>query len=308
MEPQTFTAKVKEEIVLSQLNELENRNLFLGYLFSNGTKEKDTLTISLENLGIAQKLFKTIKYCYHLEVKMTIRTQKKFRISRVFIFELKDPDALFSMELSNLDLADDESKKAFMKGVFLAVGSISDPSKRGYHLEMTFDTEEQAQKVQSIANSLDYTFKLLKREKNYMLYLKSSEEISDFIKLLGAVNALFYYEDIRIYRDHKNMVNRLNNCEQANLEKSLKTSDHQIEVIEYILENDYMSLLDEKTRQVAEYRLKYPEESFQSFADILSSELGKPVTKSYVNHHFRKIFDIYDKIIASTGNINENLQ
>ena len=276
LQPQTFTAKIKEEIVLSQLNELENRNLFLGYLYSNGSKEKDIISISLENLAIAQKLFKTLKYCYHLEVKMTIRTQKKFRVMRVFIFELKDPDDIFASELKSLELADEESKKAFLKGVFLASGSISDPSKRGYHLEMTFDTEKQAQKVLSISNGLGYTFKLLKREKNYMLYLKSSEEISDFIKLLGSVDALFYYEDIRIYRDHKNMV------------------------IEYILENDYMSLLDEKTRQVAEYRLKYPEESYQSFADILSSELGKSVTKSYVNHHFRKINDIYEKIMKST--------
>lgn len=300
LQPQTFTAKIKEEIVLSQLNELENRNLFLGYLYSNGSKEKDIISISLENLAIAQKLFKTLKYCYHLEVKMTIRTQKKFRVMRVFIFELKDPDDIFASELKSLELADEESKKAFLKGVFLASGSISDPSKRGYHLEMTFDTEKQAQKVLSISNGLGYTFKLLKREKNYMLYLKSSEEISDFIKLLGSVDALFYYEDIRIYRDHKNMVNRLNNCEQANLEKTLRVSDHQIAVIEYILENDYMSLLDEKTRQVAEYRLKYPEESYQSFADILSSELGKSVTKSYVNHHFRKINDIYEKIMKST--------
>lgn len=300
LQPQTFTAKIKEEIVLSQLNELENRNLFLGYLYSNGSKENDIISISLENLAIAQKLFKTLKYCYHLEVKMTIRTQKKFRVMRVFIFELKDPDDIFASELKSLELADEESKKAFLKGVFLASGSISDPSKRGYHLEMTFDTEKQAQKVLSISNGLGYTFKLLKREKNYMLYLKSSEEISDFIKLLGSVDALFYYEDIRIYRDHKNMVNRLNNCEQANLEKTLRVSDHQIAVIEYILENDYMSLLDEKTRQVAEYRLKYPEESYQSFADILSSELGKSVTKSYVNHHFRKINDIYEKIMKST--------
>lgn len=300
LQPQTFTAKIKEEIVLSQLNELENRNLFLGYLYSNGSKEKDIISISLENLAIAQKLFKTLKYCYHLEVKMTIRTQKKFRVMRVFIFELKDPDDIFASELKSLELADEESKKAFLRGVFLASGSISDPSKRGYHLEMTFDTEKQAQKVLSISNGLGYTFKLLKREKNYMLYLKSSEEISDFIKLLGSVDALFYYEDIRIYRDHKNMVNRLNNCEQANLEKTLRVSDHQIAVIEYILENDYMSLLDEKTRQVAEYRLKYPEESYQSFADILSSELGKSVTKSYVNHHFRKINDIYEKIMKST--------
>ncbi len=298
MKGTTFTAQVKEEIALAPLNEFENRNLFLGYLYSNGIRNEDKITISLENLNIAQKLFKTLKYCYHIDAKMTIRTQKKFHVKRVFIFELDDSKMIFASELSNLDFDDDESKKAFIKGLFLASGSISNPEK-GYHLEMSFEDEEKSKTVLNLLKDLGYNFKILKREKNYMLYLKAAEEISDFLKLLGAVNSLFYYEDIRIYRDHKNMVNRLNNCEQANLEKSLKTGDKQLAMINYLVENDYLSLLDDKTRQVAEYRLKYPEESFQSFADILTIETNKKVTKSYVNHHFRKINEVYDRIINS---------
>lgn len=299
MESLTFSAKVKDEVTSSPLNELENRNLFLGYLFANGTVENDRYVLSLENLSIAEKLFKTLKYCYHVEVKMTIRTQKKFRVKRFFIFEIKNSKHLFDEELDNLVFADDESQKSFIKGVFLASGSVSDPSKRGYHLEMTFETEEKGQRILTLVNAMGYAFKMIKREKNYMLYIKSSEEISDFLKMLGAINSLFYYEDIRIYRDHKNMVNRLNNCEQANLERSLKTGDKQLEMIEFLVENDYMTLLDEKTRQVAEYRLKYPEESFQSLADILTQETNKKVTKSYINHHFRKIDEVYNRIINS---------
>ena len=299
---QTFTSQVKDEITQSKLNELENRNLFLGYLFSNGVRTGETLVISLENLSIAQKLFKTIKYCYHTPVKTTIRTQKKFLVKRLFIFEIDDSDHIFEDELSNLYFDDDESKKAFIKGVFLATGSVSDPKKRGYHLELTFEAQEKAQRLLDVLNSLNYNFKLLKREKSYMLYLKSSEEISDFLKMLGSINSFFYYEDMRIYRDHMNMVNRLNNCEQANLEKSLKTGDKQIEMIEYILNNDYMSLLDEKTRQVAEYRLKYPEESFQVLSRIISEETNKKVSKSYVNHHFRKISEVYDRIMKLQEN------
>lgn len=303
VEKETFSSQVKEEIVSTLLNELENRNLFLGYLFANGTRKDDILTLSLENLNIAEKIFKTIKYCYHTNVKMTVRTQKKFRVSRFFIFELNDKKHIFKEELENLEFFDDESKYSFLKGIFLATGSISNPQKSGYHLEMTFDDEAKGKKILAILTELDYSFKMIKREKNYMLYLKAAEEISDFLKLLGAINSLFFYEDIRIYRDHKNMVNRLNNCEQANLEKSLRTSDRQLEIIEYLQDHDYMTLLDEKTRQIAEYRLKYPEESYQSFADILSSELGKSITKSYVNHHFRKINDVYEKIMMT---INKN--
>lgn len=295
----TFSATVKDEITAQPLSELENRNLFLGYLYVNGEINNDKIYLSLENRNTAEKLFKTLKYCYHKDVKTTVRTIKKFKTKRYFIFELSDSDSLFKDEIKNLSFADEESAKSFIKGVFLATGSINDPKKSRYHLEMTFEVQEKAKRVLLLLKDLNYNFKMLKREKNYMLYLKSGEEISDFLKLLGTINSLFYYEDIRIYRDHANMVNRLNNCEQANLEKSLETSDKQLEKIRYIKENDYLSLLDEKTVQVAEYRLKYPEESFQMLADILSKETGKNVTKSYVNHHFRKINEVYDKIISS---------
>lgn len=295
----TFAARVKEEIVDAPLNEIENRNLFLGYLFANGVKVGSKYTISLENLNIAQKLFKTLKYCYHMDVKMTLRTQKKFRVKRFFIFELNDKENMFETEIQQAFNDEAESPESFIKGLFLASGSINDPSKNRYHLEFSIDTEEKAKKALNILNSVGYNFKMLKREKGYMIYLKASEEISDFLKLLGAVNSLFYFEDIRIFRDHANMVNRLNNCEQANYEKSLKTCDKQVSMIRYLEENDYNSLLDEKTLEVAKYRIKYPEESFQSLADIISRETDKKVTKSYVNHHFRKIDEIYNHIMES---------
>lgn len=148
-----------------------------------------------------------------------------------------------------------------------------------------------------ILNKLGFGFKKIKRDKDIVLYLKSSEEISDFLKLLGATNSLFYYEDIRIYRDHKNMVNRLNNCEQANLEKSIKASDKMIDIINFLKENNYINLLDDKTEMVAEYRLKYKEESYQTLADIISVETQKKVTKSYINHHLRKVQEVYTKIL-----------
>lgn len=295
----TYTMQIKDEITSSRLNEIENRNLFLGYLYTNGKTKNHKITISLENHTIAEKLFKTLKYCYHCEPKITIRTLKKFHIKEYYIFEINDQKDSFQKELKNLDLFDQESLGSFIKGVFLATGSINDPKKNQYHLEMTFQDESKCDKILNLLNTQNYHFKKLKREKNYMLYLKSSEEISDFIKLLGAVNALFYYEDIRIYKDHANMVNRLNNCEQANYEKSLQTSDKQLKEIKYIFDNDYVTLLDDKTKEVAKYRLKYPEESYQALAEIISEELEKKVSKSYINHHFRKIHEIYDKILSS---------
>lgn len=293
----SFSGEVKNEIAGSLLNEIENRNLLLGYLYINGEFLEDKVVVILENLAVARKILKTLKYSYKLDVEMTVRTQKKFKLKRIFIFEIADKNRYLEKELANIDLNDRESISSFVKGVFLAAGSINNPRKTGYHLEIYLSDGVKSEFLLNVLRGLHYNFKSLKRDKGYMLYLKTSEEISDFLKLLGAVNSLFYYEDIRIYRDHKNMVNRLNNCEQANLEKSLKTSDKQLEVITYLRDHDYFPLLDDKTRQVAEYRLKYPEVSFQNLADIMTGETSKKVTKSFVNHHFRKINEVYQRII-----------
>lgn len=292
----TFTITVKDELSKEELNAIENRCLLLGYVFINAKWNNNRLEIILENSSVARKLFKTLKYCYNKIAKITVRTQKKFKLKTVYILEVLDSDNTIKEDLNNLMLDDEESKISFIKGIFLATGSISNPSK-SYHLEMLFDTEEQKDTVKNILKELNVNIKEIKREKKFMLYLKSGEEISDFIKLLGTVNSLFAYEDIRIYKDHKNMVNRLNNCEQANLEKVLKTSDEQVEMITFLKENDYYSLFDEKTCEVADLRLKYPEESYQVLSDILSKEQEKKVTKSYINHHLRKIKDVYQKII-----------
>jgi DNA-binding protein WhiA len=113
--------------------------------------------------------------------------------------------------------------------------------------------------------------------------------------MLNAIDALFYYEDIRIYRDHKNMVNRLNNCEQANVEKMMKTCNEQIENIHYLEKNDMLDLLDDKTRIIADYRIKYPETTMLELADIISMETEYTISKSGINHGFRKIKDLVNK-------------
>lgn len=295
----TFSQQVKNEISESLLNEIENRYLLLGYIFMNGEFDGDKTILSLENMSIAKKIVKTLKYSFKLNVNITVRIQKKFIVKRLFIFEIPDSTNIFKSELETIINSDKEELISFIKGTFLASGSINDPKKSQYHLEIIIADENKVSFLQELLHELGYNFKSIKRGKGYMIYLKASEEISDFLKLLGAINSLFYFEDIRILRDHKNMVNRLNNCEQANYEKQLKTSDKQLEVIRFLKENDYYSLLDEKTVQVCEYRLKYPEMSFQALADIISSEIDKKVTKSYINHHFRKTSEVYNRIINS---------
>ena len=157
------------------------------------------------------------------------------------------------------------------------------------------DNEILAKQVLNLLNEYNLKAKLIKRGYKYIVYIKSSECISDLIKRFKAINSLFYFEDIRIYRDHKNMVNRLNNCEIANQEKSFKSGQIQINNIKYLKEKDIFSLLDEKTQIVANSRIKYPEVSMNELAEIISLEEGYKIGKSGVNHHFIKISNLVKK-------------
>ena len=295
----SFTQTIKDEITKIENNKLESIAEVNGYLLLNSNIINNKIYLYIENNSVARRLFSLLKRIYNININLTIRTYKRFNIKTIYILEvnekvdfiLKDID---DMKNHILDYSDEE-RAAFLKGCFLANGSINDPSKSKYHLEIFVKDEELSNIINNIFHSFDLLSKVIKREKEYMIYIKSAEEISDFIKLLGAVNSLFYYEDIRIYRDHKNMVNRLNNCEQANVEKSMKTCQEQVDNINYLKEHDLIELLDEKVKLVADYRMKYPETTMQELADIISMETDYEITKSGINHHFRKIKDLVTK-------------
>ena len=129
-----------------------------------------------------------------------------------------------------------------------------------------------------------------------MVYIKGAEKISDFLRLISATNALLYYEDIRIYRDHKNMTNRLNNCEQANIDKMIISAQNEIKLIQKLKDKDMFDLLDEKDQLIANYRLKYPESSLQELSEIISIETPTKLTKSGIYHRLRKLKELSNKI------------
>ena len=295
----TFTTKIKDEITKVIENVIESLVVLHSYLYYNCVFQDNNLTILTENASVARYIFKLIKEHYNVNIKLTLRVQKKFRVKNIYILSIKDKLNLISEDINNtvnniMDSSDEE-KIAFLKGAFLATGSVNDPSKSKYHLEFLIDEESDTNIIKNLLIGFNFNAKVIKRSKGYMLYLKSSEEISDFIKMLNAINSVFYYEDIRIYRDHKNMVNRLNNCEQANVEKSLRTCNEQIECINYLKENDMLSLLDDKILVVVNYRLKYPESSMNELASIISLETDIFITKSGINHYFRKIKQLVEK-------------
>ena len=175
-------------------------------------------------------------------------------------------------------------------------GSVNDPKTSRYHLEFLIQELDFANFLCNELNYFNLKAKVLRRKKGYMVYIKESEKISDLLKLLKAYEEVMYFEDIRIYREKVNMTNRLNNCEQANIEKSMKSAKKQIEDINFIKEKDSYDLLDEKLKLVAEYRVKYPESSLIELSEIISVETNSKMSKSCLNHRLRKIKDLADKI------------
>ena len=299
----TFTTRLKEEISKLTNNEIENRCILEAFIKYNSI-EKNTIIITLENASVARFIYKITKEIFGVSPKIMVRIQKRFRVKQIYILEINEKKDYIKNYLSldkepNLD--SDEERIAFLKGAFLGVGNVSNPRTSGYHLEYILDNNKDALYITKILNSFKLNAKVIKRGHKYISYIKSSECISDLIKMFRAVNSLFEFEDTRIYRDHKNMVNRLNNCEVANQEKTIKTGLSQLEDIKYLEENDLINLLDEKMKLVLEYRKKYPETSFQELADIISLETDYKVGKSGINHHFRNLKKIKENHINNRG-------
>ena len=301
----TYTTRVKEEIAKTVANENEKICELSGFIrFSADIK--DGITITLENASVARRIYTHVKEIFGIRPKITIRNQRRFRIKQIYILEIKEKNDYILSFLNIMEgkkkilpneffLTNNEEKIAYLKGIFLAVGTVSDPASSGYHLEIVTDMNREAIYITNLLKDLGIIAKHLKRNSKYMVYIKNAEVIGDIIKMFQATNSYFYFEDIRIYRDHKNMVNRLNNCEIANQEKAISTGLKQLEEIKYLKEHDLFSLLDDTTKLVLEYREKYPESSLKELADIISMETDYKIGKSGVNHHFIKVKNLIKK-------------
>ena len=302
----TFTTRLKEEITKNDISVLESLVELSSFIRFSARIKKDKIALIMENASVARRIYKDIKNNFSVNIKITIRNQKRFRIKQIYILEINEKVDTILESLSIIKnnkkilpeeyfLNSQEELNSFLKGAFLACGSINDPSKAGYHLEFNTSTQKEGLFLAKLLKRYNITAKVIKRNNNYITYIKSAEMISELIRLFGATNCFFYFEDIRIYRDHKNMVNRLNNCEIANQEKVLKTGLKQLDDINYIKEHDLLGLLDENVQSAIKYREAYPETSLQELADIISTETGRKIGKSGINHYFIKVKKLVEK-------------
>ena len=301
----TFTIKIKEEISKIKSTKSEVIAELSAYIRNNGHIKDNVITLSTENHFLLERIKEEVNDMYDINAQEEIIENLNFSKNNLYQLTISEKVETILKDLGIIDeegnhldvvpkyiVGANEEIRAYIRGIFFASGSINDPKKSRYHLEILSSTPEEAVFVQKLLNIFELNAKILSREKGYMIYIKEAEKISDFIKLLGANNAVMYYEDVRIYRDQKNKTNRLNNCEQANMDKVFETAAEQLKQIEVIEKNDGIMLLDDRTKQTLEYRKKYPEASLKELAEIISLETGKNITKSGLNHRMRKIKEL----------------
>ena len=182
-------------------------------------------------------------------------------------------------------------KRAFIRGAFLAAGSISAPEKF-YHFEIVCATDKKAKQLQEIIQNFNIDAKIVERKKHFVVYIKEGSGIVDILNVMEAHIALMELENVRILKEVRNSVNRKVNCETANLNKTISAAVKQIEDIEYIRDNYGLSKLSESLEEMARLRLDNPDASLKELGDMLSP----PVGKSGVNHRLRKICEIAEDL------------
>lgn len=305
----TFSSKIKKEISTTECTRAEYLSELSGIIRTNAEIKIYNIKIQTENKFVANRIFGLFKILYDINLNITLRKNYNFKKNEIYVLELKRDTLKVLRDLGIINeknqllripseslLSDEELKRAYLRGVFLVSGSLNDPKTSRYHLEFLIGDTEYSKFLNNLLNDNGLNSKILHRKKGYMIYVKEAEKISDFLRLIRAYNGVMYYEEIRVFREKINMTNRLNNCEQANVEKTMATSNKLINDINLIKENDMFDLLDDKIKESAVYREKYPESSLLELSNIMTIETGSKISKSCLNHRFRKIKQLADNI------------
>ena len=305
----TFSSKIKKEISTTECTRAEYLSELSGIIRTSAEIKIYNIKIQTENKFVANRIFGLFKILYDINLNISLRKNYNFKKNEIYVLELKKDTLKVLRDLGIVNeknqllripseslLSDEELRRAYLRGVFLVSGSLNDPKTSRYHLEFLINDTEYANFLNKLLNDNNLNSKILHRKKGYMIYIKEAEKISDFLRLIRAYNGVMYYEEIRVYREKINMTNRINNCEQANVEKMVATSNKLIKEINYIKEKDMFDLLDDKIKESAEYRIRYPETSLLELSKIITLETNSNVSKSCLNHRFRKIKEFAEKI------------
>lgn len=311
----TFSAKTKNELSRLPLEdkccaiaELSAIIRMSGTIQISGMKDVN-VRFSTENAAIARRIFTILKNIYETEVDVMVRRNRQLKKNNNYLVVVNDikiskkilKDVGFTRGNSSIfnpnysipsHLIESRCcKRSYIRGAFLGGGSVNNPEK-AYHLEFVTSNEIHSKGLSDVINSFGLNSKIVKRKESYVVYLKEGEQIVDLLNIVGAHQALLKFEDIRVLKDIRNNINRIVNCETANLDKTINASMRQVENIELIDAHMGIEKLPTNLLEIAKLRLEYQDASLKELGDLLS----EPVGKSGVNHRFRKIEKIADEI------------
>ena len=216
----SYTVKIKEEISNTKNTKSEIIAELSGYIRNNGNIDNNKIVLTTENVFLIKRLKEEFKQLFDIEIEEKIISNTNFSKKSLYQITIEEKYNNICETIGILDekgsylktvpeyiVGANEEIRAYLKGVFFSSGSINDPKTSRYHMELLISEPEEAVFIQKLLNIFDLNAKILSREKGYMIYIKEAEKISDFIKILGANNAVMYYENVRIYRDQKNTTN-----------------------------------------------------------------------------------------------------
>ena len=308
----SFAAFVKKELVqiesstccqISELSALIKMNGTIS-LSSNGL----TLSFNTENAAIARRVLELLKNNFsNIETSVLSRKKANLKKNNTYVIGIQRYARVVAMELGILTdegfvhnvseslIQEECCKRAYLRGAFLAGGSVNNPETSSYHFEIFTEHDEHVRSLQKLLNEFNLNARVLARKKGYITYIKEAEKISDFLRVVGAMGAVLNFEDVRIMRDIRNSDNRLNNCEIANETKTLTAADRQVEDIRLIESVHGMDFLSDKLRYVANLRLEFAEENLTYLSEV-ATQRGHKLTKSGINHRIRKIAEVANEL------------
>ena len=298
----SYASEVKKELTGLEVHLNNAKAELMALIRMNGSlniaNHKLVLNIQTENPAIARRIYQLLKDFYHAESELVVRRKMKLKKNNLYIVRLRNDAESVLDDLGILQglqikeqvpvemLSDEGMVRSYLRGAFLAGGSVNNPETSRYHLEVYSLYEEHNNMLVDMMNEFGLNARSTPRRSGYIVYLKEAEKIADFLSLIGATNAMLKFEDIRIVRDMRNSVNRLVNCETANMDKIATASNQQIENIKLIDSKVGLGSLPVKFREIAETRLANEEVSLKELGELIPSGA---ISKSGVNHRLRKL-------------------
>ncbi|WP_105957075.1 DNA-binding protein WhiA [Apilactobacillus quenuiae] len=305
----SYASEVKKELTTLEVHKKNAKAELMALIRMNGSislsSNQVLLNIQTENPAIARRIYSLILKFYDVESKLVVRKKMKLNKNNIYIVrimyqvrEILDDLKIFDnyqiVETVPTELLNSDSQvRSYLRGAFLAGGSVNNPETSRYHLEIYSLYEEHNDMISEMMNNYGLNSRTTERRSGYITYLKEAEKIANFLQLIGATNAMLKFEDVRIMRDMRNSVNRLVNCENANMNKVANASTKQLSSIQYIANTVGLKQLPKKLYDVAITRIKKPEVSLKELSDSLPSG---GISKSGINHRLRKINEFADRI------------